>query len=474
MLLQIGPLGTQMRQAIDHVLHQMEPVQVVLHPHVEGRRDRALFLVAPDVEVAVGPAVGQPVDQPGVAMKAKDDVLVFGEERIVIRVAQPVRVLAAGLQLHQIDDIDHPDLQIGQMLAKNGNGGQNLQRGRVAAAGHHHVRLAALIVAGPLPDANSFRAMHDRGVHGQPLRQGVFAGHHHVDVMPAAQAMIEDRQQAIGIGRQIHADDVGLLVDHVVEEAGILVREAVVILLPDVGGEQIVQRGDLPAPRQFQRYLQPLGVLAEHRVDDANEGLIAVEQPVPPGQQISFQPTLALVLAEHRVQHASGGREEFVVLHFSGIPLTVGDFKDRAQEIRERLIGAEDAEIALLLIQLGHVTQELAQHERILAVNGTRRRHVYRVRVKVRHAQVAQQNSAVGVRIGAHPPVALRRQFGQFRQQAAIFIEQFLGLVAFHPAFKLLDMIGMLGIHQERHLVRAEGALDLQTIDDFRSGPALG
>ena len=316
--------------------------------------------------------------------------------------------------------------------------------------------------------------MHHRGVHGQPLREGVFARHHHVDVMPAAQAVIEDRQQAIGVGRQVNAHDIGLLVDHVVEETGILVREAVVILLPDVGGEQIVQRRDLPAPGQFQRYLQPLGVLAEHRVDDANEGLIAVEQPVPPGQQISFQPTLALVLAEHRVQHASGGREEFIIFYFPGVPLTVGDFKNRAQEIRERLIGTEDTEITLILIQLGHVTQELTQHERILAVNGAGRRHIHRVVAEVRHAQVAQQNAAVGVRIGAHPPVALRRQLGQFRHQPAILIEQLLGLVAFHPAFELLDMIGMLGIHQQRHLVRSEGALDLQAVDYFRSRPALG
>ena len=175
-------------------------------------------------------------------------------------------------------------------------------------------------------------------------------------------------------------------------------------------------------------------MLAEHRIDDANEGLVAVEQPVPPGQQISFQPTLALVLAEHRVQHASGGREEFIILDFPGVPLTVGDFKDRAQEIRERLIGTEDTEITLILIQLGHVAQELTQHERILAVHGTRRRHIHRVVVEVRHAQVAQQNAAVGVGIGAHPPVALRRQLGQFRHESAIFIEQLLRLVALHPA----------------------------------------
>ena len=105
------------------------------------------------------------------------------------------------------------------MLAQNGNGGQNLQRGRVAAAGHHHVRLGALVVAGPLPDADAFRAMHHGGVHGQPLRKGVFAGDDDVDVMPAAQAMIKDREQAVGIRRQINAHDVGLLVDDVIDES---------------------------------------------------------------------------------------------------------------------------------------------------------------------------------------------------------------------------------------------------------------
>jgi len=78
-------------------------------------------------------------------------------------------------------------------------------------------------------------------------------------------------------------------------------------------------------------------MLAEHRIDDANEGFIAVEQPVPPGRQISSQPTLALVLAEHRVQYASGRREEFIVIYFSGVPLTIGDLENRAQEIRQCL-----------------------------------------------------------------------------------------------------------------------------------------
>jgi hypothetical protein len=39
----------------------------------------------------------------------------------------------------------------------------------------------------------------------------------------------------------IPADDVGFLVDDVVEEAGVLVGETLVVLLSDVGGEQAVQ-----------------------------------------------------------------------------------------------------------------------------------------------------------------------------------------------------------------------------------------
>jgi len=39
LLLQIVAPSTQVRQAIDHVLHQMKPIQIVLHSHVESGRD---------------------------------------------------------------------------------------------------------------------------------------------------------------------------------------------------------------------------------------------------------------------------------------------------------------------------------------------------------------------------------------------------------------------------------------------------
>ncbi len=79
-LLQIGALGTQMRQPIDHVLHQMKSVQVILHPHIKSRSNCAFFLITTDMKVMVGPAVGQPMDQPRISMKAKNNVLIFGEK----------------------------------------------------------------------------------------------------------------------------------------------------------------------------------------------------------------------------------------------------------------------------------------------------------------------------------------------------------------------------------------------------------
>jgi hypothetical protein len=98
-LFEVVPLATQVRQAVYHVLDQVEPVQLVLHAHVEGGGDRAFFFIAPDVHFMVGPAIGQPVNQPGVSMKAEDDVLVFGEKGVVVRSLSPcgcsVRVAGA-------------------------------------------------------------------------------------------------------------------------------------------------------------------------------------------------------------------------------------------------------------------------------------------------------------------------------------------------------------------------------------------
>ncbi|MNC92093.1 hypothetical protein D3C83_84580 [compost metagenome] len=77
------------------------------------------------------------------------------------------------------------------------------------------------------------------------------------------------------------------------------------------------------------------------------------------------------------------------------------------------------------------------------------------------------------MRIRAHAPVPRGRKRGQFRFQAALHIEQLLGPVASQPCFQQSQVPGMGG-GMERDLVRSEAALNLESIDDPRPGPALG
>ena len=80
-----GTLG-EPGNAVDHVDHEMEAIEVVEHHHVERRRRRPFLLVAADMEVRVVPApVGEPVDQPRVAVVGEDDRPRGREERIELR-----------------------------------------------------------------------------------------------------------------------------------------------------------------------------------------------------------------------------------------------------------------------------------------------------------------------------------------------------------------------------------------------------
>ena len=52
-LLGVGGARAELRQAIDHILHQMETVHLVQHDHIERRRGRAFLLVAAHMKVLV-------------------------------------------------------------------------------------------------------------------------------------------------------------------------------------------------------------------------------------------------------------------------------------------------------------------------------------------------------------------------------------------------------------------------------------
>lgn len=78
-LFEVIACRAELRQAVDDVADEVEAVEFVLYPHVEFGGDGAFFVVAADAQIAVGPAVGESVDQGGVTMEGEDDVFVGGE-----------------------------------------------------------------------------------------------------------------------------------------------------------------------------------------------------------------------------------------------------------------------------------------------------------------------------------------------------------------------------------------------------------
>src|SRR5262245_35524715 len=99
-------------------------------------------------------------------------------------------MLTRRLQFHQIHDVNNAHLEIRSILTEEVDGSQSLKRRHVATTNHHDVRIAATIVAGPLPDAQPCSAMLDRLVHRQPLRGRLLTGDDYIDVISAAQAVV--------------------------------------------------------------------------------------------------------------------------------------------------------------------------------------------------------------------------------------------------------------------------------------------
>ena len=121
---------------------------------------------------------------------------------------------------------------------------------------------------------------------------------------------------------------------------------------------------------------------------------------------------------------------------------------------------------------LGDVAQEWAEHACIADARNARHRHLGCVCAVVGEVQVAQQQAAVGVRIGAHAPLPAGRQCGQLGLQASLLVEEFLWAVAIEPVLQKLQMPGVIG-RVQRHLVGTEVAFHRLTVNLLGPGPAL-
>jgi len=142
---------------------------------------------------------------------------------------------------------------------------------------------------------------------GEPLELGLLAAGDDVDVVAAAQAVIENVEQAIGIGRVVNANDFAAPLQGVVNKAGRLMAESIVIVAPAVAGEQNVERRERTAPGKLDALLHPFRVLRDHRIDHLRERFVRRPDTVAAGEQITFEPAFAEMFAQD-FHHAAGGR----------------------------------------------------------------------------------------------------------------------------------------------------------------------
>ena len=158
--------------------------------------------------VVIVPPVGKPMDNPGIPVKGEYHGLVASEEFVEIPVFKTVRMFRLRLKRHQIDHVDDADANVRHIFPQQCHRCERLERGHIAGARHNHIGVAR-IIARPLPDTYSRSAMAGGRFNVEPLPFHLLAGNDQVDVIPASETVIGHRQQAIGVRRQIDANNIG-------------------------------------------------------------------------------------------------------------------------------------------------------------------------------------------------------------------------------------------------------------------------
>ncbi len=191
---------------------------------------------------------------------------------------------------------------------------------------------------------------------------------------------------------------------------------------------------------------------------------------MPAGEQITFQPALAQVLAQH-LHHSAVGRHVVVGLHDFRHGTAIRDVENGVPAVGRGFVRAEHAEV--LRVALQHVANKFPLNACCFGLGRAGLGDIDRVVAEIWQTQIPQEHPAVGMRVGAHPARPFRRKGRQFRAQLAGSVEEVLRPVALHPSLKDSDVFGLVHV-AHRHLMGAETALDPLAIHDFRPRPSLG
>ena len=128
---------------------------------------------------------------------------------------------------------------------------------------------------------------------------------------------------------------------------------------------------------------------------------------MPAAQQVAFQPAFDGVLAEH-LHDAAFGRQIAAVGILREVlcqPHLLGDIVEGLQPVGLRLVRPEDAEV--VHVQPHDFAQEIAEGGDVAGQGCAGFLDLDGGVAEVRHVERLAQQTAIGDRVGAHPPVPL-------------------------------------------------------------------
>src|SRR5215469_4461282 len=155
-------------------------------------------------------------------------------------------------------------------------------------------------------------------------------------------------------------------------------------------------------------------------------------------------------------------------------PGALGYFEHVLPAIGVIFVGAKKTQITRRHVHLHDIAEEFPHNPRRLRRYSPRFGNLDGVVAEIWYPQVLEENSAISVRVGAHPPLALRGQLRELRNQLAGSIEQLIRSITLHPLVEDLNVRGFFLHFTHRHLMGAPIILSPLSVDLLRSCPPLG
>ena len=186
-------------------------------------------------------------------------------------------------ELKEVDNVDETDLESWEVFAEECDSSEGFVSWYVAARGKDDIGVLTLVVGCPVPDSDASGTVFDCFFHVEELQVVLLICYNNVDVVYTLEAVVGDRKETISIGWEINADDFWALVCDNVKETRVLMGKSVVVLSPNGGCEEDVERGYLGTPLYFKTFFDPFAMLIYHGVDDVDEGFVAVQEAMTTG-----------------------------------------------------------------------------------------------------------------------------------------------------------------------------------------------